>query len=44
MSACAKWGHLPPEGQGDGPSDEQGAAMVSAEVAEYDVGGQRSLG
>jgi quinol monooxygenase YgiN len=29
--------------RGDGPSDEQGAAIVSAEVAEYDVGGQRSL-
>jgi quinol monooxygenase YgiN len=29
--------------RGDGPSDEQGAAIVSAEVAEYDVGGRRSL-
>jgi quinol monooxygenase YgiN len=29
--------------RGDGPSDEQGATMVSASVAEYDVGAQRSL-
>jgi quinol monooxygenase YgiN len=29
--------------RGGGPSDEQSAAIVSAEVAEYDVGGQRSL-
>jgi quinol monooxygenase YgiN len=29
--------------RGSGPSDEQGAAIVSAAVAEYDVGGQRSL-
>ena len=29
--------------RGSGPSDEQGAAIVSAEVAEYDVGGRRSL-
>jgi quinol monooxygenase YgiN len=29
--------------RGSGPSDEQGAAIVSAEVAEYDVDGQRSL-
>jgi quinol monooxygenase YgiN len=29
--------------RGDGTSDEQGAAIVSAEVAEYDVGGRRSL-
>jgi quinol monooxygenase YgiN len=28
--------------RGSGPSDEQGA-IVSAEVAEYDVGGRRSL-
>jgi quinol monooxygenase YgiN len=27
-----------------GPSDEQGAALVSASVAEYDVASQRSLG
>jgi quinol monooxygenase YgiN len=43
VEAFRGWGHLPPEGQGDGPSDEQGAAIVSAEVAEYDVGGRRSL-
>ena len=29
--------------RGSGPSDEQGAAIVSAAVAEYDVGGHRSL-
>jgi quinol monooxygenase YgiN len=29
--------------RGNGTSDEQGAAIVSAEVAEYDVGGRRSL-
>lgn len=28
---------------GSGPSDEQGAAMLSASVAEYDVAGMRSL-
>jgi quinol monooxygenase YgiN len=29
--------------RGSGPSDEQNAAMVSASVAEYDVGDVRSL-
>ena len=29
--------------RGSGPSDEQGAAMLSASVAEYDVAGVRSL-
>ena len=29
--------------RGSGPSDEQGAAMLSAEVAEYDVADVRSL-
>jgi quinol monooxygenase YgiN len=29
--------------RGNGTSDEQGAAIVSAEVAEYDVGGKRIL-
>jgi quinol monooxygenase YgiN len=29
--------------RGSGPSDEQGAAMLSASVAEYDVAGTRSL-
>ncbi|MEJ2889100.1 putative quinol monooxygenase [Actinomycetospora aeridis] len=29
--------------RGSGPSDEQGAAMLGAEVAEYDVAGVRSL-
>ena len=29
--------------RGSGPSDEQGAAMLSASVAEYDVGDVRSL-
>ena len=29
--------------RGSGPSDEQGAAMLSAEVAEYDVADARSL-
>jgi quinol monooxygenase YgiN len=29
--------------RGSGPSDEQGASMVSASVAEYDVGDVRSL-
>lgn len=29
--------------RGSGPSDEQGAAIVSASVAEYDVDGQRNL-
>ncbi|MEJ2861935.1 putative quinol monooxygenase [Actinomycetospora flava] len=29
--------------RGSGPSDEQGAAMLSADVAEYDVAGVRSL-
>ena len=29
--------------RGSGPSDEQGAAMISASVAEYDVAGVRSL-
>ena len=29
--------------RGSGPSDEQGAAIVSAAVAEYDVSGHRSL-
>ena len=43
VEAFRGWGHLPPEGQGDGPSSEQGAAIVSAAVAEYDVGGHRSL-
>jgi quinol monooxygenase YgiN len=36
-------GHLPPEGQGDGPSDGQGAAIVAASVAEYDVADERNL-
>jgi quinol monooxygenase YgiN len=29
--------------RGDGPSEEQGAAMLSASVAEYDVADVRSL-
>jgi quinol monooxygenase YgiN len=29
--------------RGSGPSEEQGAAMLSASVAEYDVAGVRSL-
>jgi quinol monooxygenase YgiN len=29
--------------RGSGPSDEQGAAIVSASVSEYDVAGHRSL-
>jgi len=29
--------------RGSGPSDEQGAAVLSASVAEYDVAGERSL-
>ena len=29
--------------RGSGPSDDQGAAMLSASVAEYDVGAVRSL-
>lgn len=29
--------------RGSGPSDEQGAAMLSASVAEYDVADERSL-
>lgn len=29
--------------RGSGPSDEQGAAILSASVAEYDVAGTRSL-
>ena len=29
--------------RGSGPSDEQGAAIVSASVAEYDISEQRSL-
>ena len=29
--------------RGSGPSDEQGAAIVSAEVAEYDVTSERNL-
>lgn len=29
--------------RGSGPSDEQGAAMLAASVAEYDVAGVRSL-
>jgi quinol monooxygenase YgiN len=29
--------------RGSGPSDEQGAAIVSASVAEYDVDSQRNL-
>lgn len=29
--------------RGNGPSDEQGAAMLSASVAEYDLAGVRSL-
>jgi len=29
--------------RGDGPSDDQGAAMLSAAMAEYDVGAVRSL-
>ena len=43
VDAFRGWGHLPPEGQGDGPSDEQGAAILAASVAEYDVGDERSL-
>jgi quinol monooxygenase YgiN len=30
--------------RGSGPSDEQGAAIMAASVAEYDVTGERSLG
>ncbi len=29
--------------RGSGPSDEQGAAVLTAAVAEYDVGDERSL-
>jgi quinol monooxygenase YgiN len=29
--------------RGSGPSDEQGAAILAASVAEYDVGAERSL-
>ncbi|HYO01127.1 MAG TPA: antibiotic biosynthesis monooxygenase family protein [Mycobacterium sp.] len=29
--------------RGSGPSDEQGAALLSASVAEYDVAAERSL-
>lgn len=29
--------------RGNGPSDEQGAAIRTASVAEYDISGQRSL-
>jgi quinol monooxygenase YgiN len=29
--------------RGDGPSDEQGAAIVAASVAEYDISDERSL-
>ena len=29
--------------RGSGPNDEQGAAIVSAEVAEYDVASERNL-
>jgi quinol monooxygenase YgiN len=29
--------------RGSGPSDEQGAALLAAAVAEYDVGDERSL-
>ena len=29
--------------RGGGPSDEQGAAIVAASVAEYDIGAERSL-
>ena len=29
--------------RGSGPSDEQGAAILAAAVAEYDVGDERSL-
>lgn len=29
--------------RGSGPSDEQGAAMLSAEMAEFDVAGTRKL-
>jgi quinol monooxygenase YgiN len=29
--------------RGSGPSDDQGAAMLSASVVEYDVAGSRSL-
>jgi quinol monooxygenase YgiN len=29
--------------RGSGPSDEQGAAVIAAAVAEYDVGDSRSL-
>ena len=29
--------------RGDGPSDEQSTAMLSASVAEYDISGGRSL-
>jgi quinol monooxygenase YgiN len=43
VEAFRGWGHLPPEGQGDGPSDEQGAAILSASVCEYDVTEERSL-
>lgn len=30
--------------RGSGPSDDQGAAVLSASVAEYELGAQRSLG
>jgi len=29
--------------RGSGPSDDQGAAMLSASVAEYDIAGERPL-
>lgn len=32
------------EFRGDGPSDDQGAAILSASMAEYDVADVRSLG
>jgi len=49
-SAITRLGHEGCETQaeveafrGSGPSDEHGAAMLSASVAEYDVAGVRSL-
>jgi heme-degrading monooxygenase HmoA len=30
--------------RGSGPSDDQGEMVVSADVCEYDVAGERSLG
>jgi quinol monooxygenase YgiN len=43
VEAFRGWGHLPPEGQGDGPSDEQSAAIRAGSVAEYDVSDERDL-